>query len=544
MSQEPQITVSILSWLLEDRLIKTLKSIPISTSMPLALCLHVQGEEQISREKRKEIYKAASGFVTQDICFTPFNNGVAVPRASLLKRSAKTPYVFITDNDMDFTEGSIDALYEFLEDSNNAQYGSVNLVDNTLRWHRRVDTLHNRVTYFPISLNPPKVIDIDLCGACCTLIRSKIAKVPNIIDTKYYLGTWDIDLCMNIKSLGYKQATLCDENYVAFNDVTYRTDKYLSIKGLTPTRLEGIKRFMEKWSIDSEVNRLEALEIKSDYSDLAIITRAIYNSLGNNPGIGVLTKSRLNLMQNFYINSLNNQINKNFTLYLYVGSETNKATKAIKALNWHDLDVKFIYVNNSLSEWKESIEDSGNWGRETDPGCPEELVRRQDHPKHTIMARLDNDDWVAPGWTVHMVHMAMNKPESRFLINYRVMGQAPDGRLYKFFMQHTRGHVSPFLALVQKEGLMISPYADIHLKMGRMFKVYTIPPAYVFMVIGDDNRSNHICQHDKYFEDIEVESPLTIAKPKPKAKQLSKPISINKPLKSNSSWQARIQAIK
>ena len=506
MNKKPQITVSILSWLLEDRLIKTLKNLPLTTSMPLNLCLHVQGEEQISRGKRREIYEAASGFSCQDIYFTPFNNGVAGPRATLLKRSAGTPYVFITDNDMDFKEGSIDALYNFLENPKNNPYGAVNLVDNTLTWHRRVDLDHKRVTYFPISFEPSKVVDIDLCGACSTLIRSEIAQIPNIIDTDYYLGTWDIDLCMNIKNLGLKIATICDKRYIAHNDTSYRTKEYLKIKGPIPLRLEGIYRFMNKWKINSEINRDDALNIEVDLTDTAIITRSIYTSLGDKPGIGILTKGRLKNMQNFFINSLKNQTNKDFTLYLFVGGEDNESTKAIESLDWGELNVKFIYTSNSLSEWQKHIEKSGNWGRENDSGCPEEIVRTLGHPKHTIMARLDNDDWVAPGWIVHMKYMSTSIDKPRFLINYQVIGQASDGRLYNFFMKHVHFHTSPFLAIVQKDSPKMSPYADTHLKMGKLFDtVYTIRPSYAFMVIGSDNRSNRIYRGDRYFEDIAIE---------------------------------------
>lgn len=539
MNKEAQITVSILSWLLEDRLIKTLIQIPRTTELPLNLCLHVQGEEQISREKRKEIYEAASGFAHQDIYFTPRNNGVAGPRASLLKRSAITPYIFITDNDMDFKEGSIDTLYNFLSNPKNNKYGAVNLVDDTLRWHRRVDIEHKRVTYFPVSLEESKVVDIDLCGACSTLLRSEIAKVPNIIDTNYYLGTWDIDLCMNIKNLGLKLATVCDKRYIAHNDTSYRTKEYLKIKGLIPIRLEGISRFKDKWKITSEINCNDVLSIPLNFTDTAIITRSIYNSLGNHPGVGVLTKDRLNSMQHFFINSLNNQTNKDFILYIFVGSKDNEATKAIESLNWFNLNTKFIYTNDSLKEWQNGIEVSGNWGRENDSGCPEEIVRQTGHPKHTIMARLDNDDWVAPGWIAHMKHMSTTIDKPRFLINYQVIGQAPDGRLYKFFMKHNRIHTSPFLAIVQKDTPKISPYADTHLKMGRLFEtVYTIQPSYVFMVIGSDNRSNRIYQFDRYFEDIAIENLETGQVGISKPKQMSNVIRIN--TIGRTDWRARI----
>jgi len=535
---EPQITVSILSWLLEDRLIKTLKSLPLTTSIPLALCLHVQGVEQISREKREEIHAAASDFVSQDIYFTSHNSGVATPRATLLKRSARTPYVFMTDNDMDFKEGSIDALYEFLNNSKNSQYGAVNLVDSTLRWHRRVDNEHKRITYFPVSLSPSKVVDVDMFGACCTLMHSEIAKTPGIIDTSYYLGTWDIDLCMNVRKLGWKLATICDKKYTAYNDASQRTKEYLEIKGPIPLRLKGIYRFMNKWEITSEIDRNDVLNIKMDPTDTAIITRSIYNSLGDKPGVGILTKNRLNSMQHFFINSLNNQMNKDFILYLFIGSKNNEATKAIEALNWFDLNVKFIYIDDSLSEWQNEIEGSGNWGRETDPGCPEEIVRRTGHPKHTIMARLDNDDWVAPGWIAHMKHMSSTIDKPRFLINYQVIGQAPDGRLYEFFMKHNPSHTSPFFAIVQKDSPKISPYADIHLKMGKLFNiVYTIQPAYVFMVIGDDNRSNRLYRFDRYLENIAIEE---LEGKKPEVIQIEKKLNKRKCGVQGTDWRIRI----
>ena len=508
--------------------------------MPLALCLHVQGNEQISEEKRKEIHESASGFVHQDIYFTPYNKGAAGPREALLKRSAGTPYIFMTDNDMEFKEGSIDVLYEFLNEPKNIKYGAVNLVDNTLRWHRRVDIEHKRITYFPVSLSKSKVVDIDLCGACSTLIRSVVAEEPNIIDTNYYIGTWDIDLCMNIRKLGLKLATICDKRYTAYNDTSYRTKEYQKIKGPVPIRLKGIFRFMDKWNITSEVDRNDALRVTMDLTDTAVITRAIYNSLGNLPGIGVLTPGRLNSMQHFFINSLNNQTNKDFTLYLFVGPKDNESTKAMEALNWLDLNVKFIYIDNSLNDWQKEVESSGNWGRENDPGCPEEIVRRAGHPMHTIMARLDNDDWVAPGWIAHMKHMSTTIDKPRFLINYQVIGQAPDGRLYKFFMKHIPIHTSPFFAIVQKNAPKISPYADVHLNMGGLFDtVYTIQPSYVFMVIGSDNRSNRIYRHDKYFEDLAIEEleGKTTKDKSPKQVINMRKVDIHK---KRTNWRARI----
>ena len=115
------------------------------------------------------------------------------------------------------------------------------------------------------------------------------------------------------------------------------------------------------------------------------------------------------------------------------------------------------------------------------------------------MARLDNDDWVAPGWIAHMKYMAENVSAKRFLINYQITGQAPDGRLYRFFAPHNPKRVSPFLSIIQREPPIVSPYEDLHLKMGRFFNtIYTVPPSYAYMVVHGNNRSNRLYIGDHF----------------------------------------------
>lgn len=235
-----------------------------------------------------------------------------------------------------------------------------------------------------------------------------------------------------------------------------------------------------------------------------IVSRAIYNAMGDERGLGILSEYRLTLMQRYFINSLRNQTDSDFTIYLIVGPENSETVNKIESLDWSNLNVNFMYSEESLADWKFSVEGSRNFGREADIGCPEDVVRKSDHPKTSIMARLDTDDWVAPGWIAHMKHMAATKPESHFLINYQVVGQGPDGRLYHFFNSYNQARTSPFIVLVQKESPRISPYEDTHLKMGQKFAtVYNIPPSYVFMVIHRGNRRNRVYQLDRYFEDVE-----------------------------------------
>lgn len=546
---EAQITVSILSWLLEDRLIKTLIQIPRNTDLPLNLCLHVQASEQISANKKQEILDATSGFMLRDIFFTEGNKGAAGPRAELLKRSAITPYVFMTDNDMVFQEGSIDALYNFISNPDNPKFGIVDLVHNYLRWHRTVNG--TEVTCIPLDFDKQSIIEVDLIGAGSMMMKREVALMPDIMDTNYSIGTWDFDLCMNVRKAGWKIATICDKGLIALNDKTYRARGYKAGRYYNALKLKGLKIFEEKWGFSSEYypnspkiisNYKEEKETKVDPkipTDTIIITRAIYNSIGEDPGIGVLDEDRIDMMQRYFINSLRNQTDTDFTLYIAVGNRDNETVARIKALNYGNLNVEFIYIEDDLSEWEKSVTDSKNWGREIDNGCPEDLVRRQGHPMATIMARIDIDDWATPGWIAHMKHMASTKPESHFLINYQVIGQAPDGRLYKFFAPHNRGRSSSFIALVQKEEPRISPYLNVHLKMGSYFSsVYNIQPSYVFMVVHGKNRSNRLYQLDRYFEDI-VEH-KEVAKPKVTKKSH---ISIVKDIKHHvhkPSWRTKI----
>jgi hypothetical protein len=115
------------------------------------------------------------------------------------------------------------------------------------------------------------------------------------------------------------------------------------------------------------------------------------------------------------------------------------------------------------------------------------------------MARVDIDDWVAPGWISHMKYMANTINERRFLINYQVFGQAPDGRLYEFYAPHTKKRTSPFIAIIQKDEITTDIYECVHLRMGDFFDtVYTIPPSYAFMVVHGGNRSNQVYELDKF----------------------------------------------
>lgn len=496
MIDEPKITVAIVSWLCEERLIKTLQGIPKITSLPLNLCLHVQGDEKITAELKRRIVEAAEGFVEKDIYFSTGNGGIAPPRAINLKRAAKTPYVFMSDNDMDYAQGTLEKELEFLE--SHPDFGMVDVMHSQLTYHRTLNG--TKVICTPVDSVTGDFVEVDLIGGTSQLIRQEVALIPNIIDIRYFIGSWDFDFSMNVRKAGWKIATLTDRNLIALNDRTMRSENYKKSKLNNDIIQVGRKLFESKWGFSCmwfprnkiKVDPLVPMEV-------SIISRAIYNDIGPLHAVGIIDQKYLDMMQRNFINSLKAQTDQEFKLYLAVGPENCNATKAIKNLDWSGLNITFLYTSGDLTQWKDSIKKSKNWARETDKGSPEDIIKSLDYPRTSIMARIDIDDWVAPGWVAHMRSMANTMSERRFLINYQVFGQAPDGRVYSFYAPHVKSRTSPFIAIVQKDEITTDVYETVHLRMGDHFDVvYTIPPSYAFMVVHGGNRSNQVYELDSF----------------------------------------------
>ena len=351
---------------------------------------------------------------------------------------------------------------------------------------------------------------VDFVAFLCACIKREVIDKVGHLDPNFAMGMWDdADYNRSAQKLGYKTELLLDTCIYHKGRATFslvEREENLDI----PALLKKNRAYLDK--------KWRGINIKPTIvpeSIPIIISRAVYYAMGDKKELGILTENRLDLMQRYFINSLQNQTDSGFVIYLVVGPENNETTTKIKSLNWYNLGINFIHSNGDLLEWKNSAEKSRNFGREIDQGCPEDLVRRADIPKTSIMARLDTDDWVTPGWIAHMKHMAATKPESHFLINYQVIGQALDGRLYEFFAPHSRERVSPFMSIVQKAEPRISPYEEAHFRMGKKFTtIYTIPPSYAFMVIHKGNRSNRFYKLDKFYEDIGDESKGEIIIPK------------------------------
>lgn len=216
---------------------------------------------------------------------------------------------------------------------------------------------------------------------------------------------------------------------------------------------------------------------------LLIITRFVYKELGDVPRYSVLTKQRLDILQSNFINSLKAQTNKNFSIIMYLASWDNPTAIATQNLDWNGLNVEFVYTDESLLR-------DGQRPNESEEDSPAGLIRRFPHQMSPLMARLDSDDIVGPGWVSHIFHMYNSYP-GNFLINYLHYIQKQDGRLFYDAKLNGCNRATAFLALIQRNGEKVSPYMLNHMKMLNVFeKVYTVPPGYVFVSIHDSNNTS------------------------------------------------------
>uniref|UniRef100_A0A6M3XCW6 Putative glycosyltransferase n=1 Tax=viral metagenome TaxID=1070528 RepID=A0A6M3XCW6_9ZZZZ len=385
-----------------------------------------------------------------------------------------------------------------------------------------------------------RTYSVQFVAFLCAVIKREVIDKVGHLDPNYAMGMWDdLDYNRLVQYAGYRTELCldtCIKHYGRSTFTLLELKENLNIGKLLQTNRQYLDR---KWR---KINASRELKVDLGMNRVFIISRAIYNTMGTQKGIGILSEDRLAIMQRYFVNSLKNQTDQDFILYLIVGGYENETTKRIEALDWGNITVQYIYTDGNLDEWKNAVRQSRNWGQEKDIGCPEDIVRKCGHPQANIMARLDTDDWVAPGWIAHMKYLAKTTPVSHFLINYQIIGQWTDGRLYNFNAAHTKARTSPFIVLVQKTDPRISPYEDLHLRMGSKFSlVHTIPPGYAFMVVHGENRSNRFYKNDTYIggTDLVGSGPKVIP-----IKSIEKSqVYIDNTI-SGTDWRARIARVK
>jgi len=330
---------------------------------------------------------------------------------------------------------------------------------------------------------PNRTTDCAFVAFLCAVIRREVIDKVGFLDPNYAMGMWD-DNDYN-KAVRYAGWTA----ELAIDTCIYHRGRS-TFKIIQETENFDVNALLKK--------NKRYLDCKWGVLDTSIISRAIFDQLGETANIGILTPYRKDLIQRYFINSLKAQIDTGFNIQLVVGPKGNEATKAIENLDWGSLNVDFLY-SNGLDLWRESVKRSGNKAIEAADGTPEMLVRQSGHKLTSTMIRMDTDDWIAPGFISHVRYVEQTTALSSFLINYQVIGQDDDGKLFNIYHQFDLNRISPFFAIIQHQEPRKSPYAKCHLYMHELFQhIATVPPGYCYTVIHDENRINKMNDKDKY----------------------------------------------
>jgi hypothetical protein len=194
---------------------------------------------------------------------------------------------------------------------------------------------------------------------------------------------------------------------------------------------------------------------------VAIITRFCYEEK--------LTQKRLDLFQYNLIDSLANQTNKDFDLYIITDNLYGKFAhpdnlELIKSLDFKGMNVFF-----------------------------------EDRPKYTyeIEVRVDSDDNLKFDFVEHLIITSLG--EINALVNYKPI-KVINGVKYFHERDYSDNCASMFIALVQRGIKTKGVYDRPHCEMAKQVnKVITIKEGYVFLNIHDSNMTSKQLGNEKLY---------------------------------------------
>jgi len=196
-----KLTFAMLSWLRYEKLINTLKTLKEILTIPVNVCLMVQGRENLKQEQRREVRWLVDQFEGSDVFFTKGNIGTGPARKMLVDRALNrfyTPYINLADDDTTYTSGSVEAVIDFLD--SNLSVGVAGI-----RYKPKVYKLNSQI--HPFDILPTQVRksieDVDCTGSASAFIRREIFDLCKI-DDFYRIGYWDLDLFLQVRSLGWR----------------------------------------------------------------------------------------------------------------------------------------------------------------------------------------------------------------------------------------------------------------------------------------------------------------------------------------------------
>jgi len=245
-----KLTIAMLSWLRYEKLINTLKSLHSTLTIPINLTLMVQGKELLTTSQRREIRSLANKFAGNDLFFTNGNIGTGPARDILVRRALNhfyTPYINLGDDDTTYTPNSIENAIKFLDNDHSVGVCSI-------RYKPRMYKLDSQTNPWELrafdAIKPME--DVDCTGSASAFIRREVFDICSI-DPFYSIGNWDLDLFLQIRSIGWRIVNYQkDDSMQAIND-------WGGCKAYKAARLNrvgigrSVKYFKEKWVLRRSV---------------------------------------------------------------------------------------------------------------------------------------------------------------------------------------------------------------------------------------------------------------------------------------------------
>lgn len=245
-SSDIKLTIAMLSWLRYDKLINTLDSLYNTLTIPINICLMVQGEEKLTTQQRKYIRSLVNKFEGNDLFFTKGNIGTGPARSILVNRALNkfnTPYINLGDDDTTYTPNAVENAIELLDNDRSIGVCSI-------RYKEKIyvlDSQHNPYDLLPTTVKSTKN-DVDCTGSASAFIRREVFNLCKI-DTFYIIGYWDLDLFLQVRSLGWRIVNYAkDKNMRAINNWGGNKE-YRKARTNREQILIGRKHFKTIWNL-------------------------------------------------------------------------------------------------------------------------------------------------------------------------------------------------------------------------------------------------------------------------------------------------------
>lgn len=250
-SKTPYLTIAMISWLRPDKLVKNLKNILETTVIPINICLHVQGSEQLRDKFKEQIISLAFKFNDTNLKFSKRNLGTGIPRHGRVVEALKynTPYIQTLDDDTIIPAGGTEALITLLE--SDKLLGAASLVCNPKRnIYDLVEVKGEKGLQHRLAQAKEGSLDFgDAVGSATQVVRREVYDTC-MLDSKYRIGCADFDFSMQMRQEGWKLAMICVEEFAAENLNRDNSEEYEKGRRHMQTIQASCNRFYKKWGIN------------------------------------------------------------------------------------------------------------------------------------------------------------------------------------------------------------------------------------------------------------------------------------------------------